>query len=113
MILYRGSPLCGAQGPCGRLQNKTIHDQGIESEPTAHQWHHRIRQVHSFRHHISGGSQSRAFWIFDGLVASESREILASKVENLHPLDKFWSGTLGLFDQKLRALMRDRPVHLE
>jgi hypothetical protein len=48
-----------------------------------HQWYHRIQEVYRCRHHISGGSQSRAFCIFDGFVASESREVVAGKIENL------------------------------
>ena len=49
---------------------------------------------------------------FYGFVASESCEIVAGKIENLFSvLTSFGLGPP--FDQKLRALMRDRSVLLE
>jgi hypothetical protein len=48
--LYRENPLCRAQGPCGRLQNKTVHD-GVRKYGCIN----RIQEVYSYRHHISSG----------------------------------------------------------
>ena len=94
--MCQGGLLCRAQGPCGHLQSETVH-HGYDGSRASRR-----------TNHTSGLYRAD----FNDFVASEIREVVARKIENL--LTRGWRVLVWVhLRQKLRALMRDRFVLLE
>ncbi len=105
--LYRGGPLCRAQGPCGHLQIETVrHSEGAL---TAHG--RTNSNVESRRATATNAIFPEGLYRahFDSLVSGEAREVVAGKIKNqLARVGKFPPGSICT--RKLQAPTRDRSA---